>query len=177
MSNDLVTNKILLLFVLEKYEIPITKENIFQMCCIDNTWIPYLFVEQILDELINSKMIICREDRRNQDTKYYEITEDGHTCLMYFYENIFKSTREEIASYIRSQKLNYRIKQELTTKIELTQDRTYNVRCLIKQETHLLCEFKIYNVPTKKKANEIAQLWPSVAPQLYKFYVDIQTNN
>lgn len=174
-SNDNnVYNKLLFLFILEKYEMPITKENIFQICCIDNNWIPYLLIETIINELINSKMVI---KKTNKDGDYYEITEDGHQCLSYFFEKIHKSTREEVKQYIRSEKLKYKIKQELVTRIELNQEGTYNVKCLIKKETQVLCEFTICNIPSKKKASQIAQLWPDIAPQIYKVYVDIQIDN
>ena len=56
-EQDNTIEKIKLLFVLEKMEIPLTENNIIDICTSSNKWFKYLDLKEAMCELIEVKFI------------------------------------------------------------------------------------------------------------------------
>ena len=72
-------SKLKLLFVLDKMEIPLTENNIIDICTSSNNWFTYLDLKEALIELLDVKFI-CEEKIEGEETRY-TITFDGRNCL------------------------------------------------------------------------------------------------
>lgn len=166
-----IKTKLLILFILDKYEMPIPEQILIQICSQDNNWVPYFVMPQTIEELINNHMAYARNDSTIKD-RYVEITEDGKVCLSLFYSKIYKSLRDDISSYIRKNKLQYRKKQEFISNYTQNANGTYTVVCSVLNGVQTLFEFK-FIVPTKSKALSMSKKWPDKAPELYKIYSDM----
>ncbi|MBO7156404.1 MAG: DUF4364 family protein [Clostridia bacterium] len=57
MNDESTNNKLLVLFILEKFEMPISEELFLSLCSVDNNWIPYLYCKQVVNELTASGFI------------------------------------------------------------------------------------------------------------------------
>lgn len=172
MIDEDIKTKLLILFILDKYETPISQELLTQMCCIDNNWVPYFCFAHFVEELTNARFVFSKEDPNNKSDNLLSISEDGKICLSYFYNSIFKSVRDDVAEYIRNNKIKYRKKQEFMCIPEENSDGTYTVRCLVLNGESTMFEFK-FTVPTKSKAAIIANKWQEAAPEVYRTYVEM----
>ncbi len=167
-----VKNKLLILFILDKYETPICQDILMQMCCVDNNWIPYFCFGHFVEELSHAGLISCQPDKMNADDSLLAISDDGKICLSMFYSSIFKSLRDDVSDYIRENKLKYRRKQEFVCNVEANEDGTSTLHCMVLNGQVVLFELK-FVVPNEKKAESVAQKWQEAAPEVYKNYVDL----
>ena len=77
-SGETTVNKLILLFVFDKMDIPITENTIIEMCTSRNMWLTYLDCIQAITELLETQFIyesIC------DGNKYYSITPLGDQFL------------------------------------------------------------------------------------------------
>ena len=95
---DTTISKLILLYVFDQMEIPITIETLNDMCCSQNDWLTYMTLTEVLPDLVQANFVF-----RDNSTKtaYYKITSEGRDCLNYFFMKIPSSTRKEIGSYIK----------------------------------------------------------------------------
>ena len=171
-TDEDIKNKLLILFILDKYETPISQEILSQMCCIDNNWIQYFCFGTYVDELIGARFVLSEPDKNNENDRLLSISDDGKVCLSYFYSSIFKSIRDDVSEYIRQNKLKYRRKQEFLCNYEKNADGTYTVHCVVLNGQVILFELK-FVVPNVRKAESVAVKWQDAAPEVYKNYVDL----
>ena len=106
---DTTVSKLILLYVFDQMEIPITIETLNDMCCSQNDWLTYMTLTEILPELVQARFVFSNV---NAKTEYYKITQEGRDCLNYFFMKIPSSTRKEISIYIKKNRQEYKRKQE-----------------------------------------------------------------
>jgi predicted transcriptional regulator len=165
--DETTNNKLLILFVLEKLEMPISEENLLQICCIDNLWIPYMFCQQIIFELTRSGFIT-----KVNGTSLIALTNDGRTCLLHFYNDIAASVREDVAEFIKYQRISYRKKQEFVADYHKNEDESYTVILKILEVSKPLVDLK-FTVDTRNQAQQIFNDWKKKAPEVYRALFDI----
>ena len=157
------TNKLILLFVFDKMESPLSEETVLEMCSSSNSWMEYMDCKPLLSQLIDCGFIYRIND---SGTPLYAITVDGRMCLANYYVKIPTSTREEIALYIKNNRNRYRKKQECFADYYKNKDGTFTVHLKIIEPAQPLLELKCL-VPTKQIAKDIRQRWEDKADDLY----------
>ena len=164
-NDESTNNKLLLLFVLEKLEMPISEEILLQICSIDTNWVPYLYCKQVINELIKSGFVT--RVSTNANSPIVSITQDGRTCLSHFYNDIPLSKQEEVASFIKENRLNYRKKQEFVADYFRNNDGTFTVSLKILEVAQPLVDIKLV-VSNRPTATSIYNAWSSKAPEVYR---------
>ena len=167
-EQDNTIQKIKLLFVLEKLEIPLTENNIIDICTSSNNWFSYLDLKEALIELVEVGFI-CENKVQNEETRY-TITLDGRDCLSYFYFRIPKDIREKITAYVQENRMSLKRSQEYVAEYEKNErDGSYTVTLKIKEPvlTNSLLTIKL-KAPNRKAAVEATKKWPNKAPQIYE---------
>ena len=172
MIDEDIKTKLLILFILDKYETPISQELLTQMCCVDNNWVPYFCFSHFTEELIKARFVFSKPDPHNKDDNLLSISEDGKICLSYFYNSIFKSVRDDVAEYIKNNKITYRKKQEFVCIPKENPDGTYTMNCMVLNGETTMFELT-FTVPTKSKANSIVAKWQDSAPEVYRTYAEM----
>lgn len=163
-------NKLLILFVLDKLEMPISEELLLQICSIDNIWIPYLYCKQIIQELIASGFITKVQTGGNN--QLVALTTDGRTCLSHFYNDIPVSVREDVAEFIKEQRISYRKKQEFIADYFRNSDGSFTVTLKILEISQPLVDLK-FVVANRAIATSIYNSWNEKAPEVYRALYDI----
>lgn len=164
-------SKLKLLFVLDKMEIPLTENNIIDICTSSNNWFTYLDVKEAMYELLNVKFI-CEEKIDGEETRY-SITFDGRNCLSHFYYRIPQDIREKITNYAQENRMNLKRSQEYVSEYTKNTDGTYSVILKIKEPilTSSLLELKL-KAPTRQSAVEASKRWTEKAPAIYENIYD-----
>jgi len=176
LEHDNTIHKIKLLFVLEKMEIPLTENNLLDICTSSNTWFTYLDFKESLIELIQVGMI-CENQVENEEPRY-TITFDGRNCLSHFYFRIPKGMREEMTTYATTNRMNFKRSQEYVAEYSKNKDSSYSVILKIKEPalTTNLLELKL-KTPTRNSALEACKKWTDKAPKVYEYIFDNLLDN
>lgn len=155
-KGDALLNKLILLFVFDKMECPLTENTIIDMCCSSNNWISYMDCKPILNQLLEYGFIYSLA--QNGGDMLYSITPDGRVCLADFFIQIPSSIRENISRFIKANSLKYRKKQEFIADYYMNKDGTYTVHLKIVEPAHPILELKMV-VPSRLSAKNIYKNW------------------
>ena len=105
-KGDALLNKLILLFVFDKMECPLTENTIIDMCCSSNNWISYMDCKPIINQLLDNGFIYSLN--QNWGDQLYSITPNGRVCLADFFVQIPTSIRENISQFVKANSLKYR---------------------------------------------------------------------
>ena len=119
---DTTTNKLILLLIFEKMEIPLTENSIMDICTNKNTWLKYMDCKEYLAQLVDAKLLYCALSHNSQ---LYSITYEGRTCLSMFYKQIPISIREDITNFAKNNIQHIKRMQEYTSDYQKMSDGSY----------------------------------------------------
>jgi len=175
-SEEKVKNKLILLFFMEKMEIPLTKNSILDICALENDWVSYMDCVSIIMELSDTKFIYKTENMDNEEL--YSITYEGRNCLDQLYTRVPYVLREKITDYVKKNKLFVKTSQEYTTNYTKNDDGSYTVSLRIYEpmSNSPMFEIKI-KAPSRQSAIEAEQKWKKQAPTIYENVYENLVNN
>ena len=169
---DSTVSKLILLYVFDQMDIPVTDETLNEMCCSQNDWLTYMTLTQILPELIEARFIVSYNSAGND---YYKITQEGRDCLNYFFMKIPGSVRRDIGMYIKKTRQSYKRKQEYFKDYKKNADGTYTVLLKILDPNGSKLELKL-NVANRGEAVNVYKRWndsaSDVYAEIYKILID-----
>ena len=163
-KGDYALNKLILLFVFDKMEVPLSENTVLDMCCSSNNWLAYMDCQPTLHQLLDSGWIYNIGDTGEH---LYTITTDGRICLANFFINIPASTREQISLFIKNNRAKYRRKQECVADYFMNKDGTYTVYLKIIEPAQPVLELKLV-VPNRQIAKDIYKKWGEKAVDVYR---------
>ena len=168
---DNTVEKIKLLFVLERMEIPLTENNIIDICTSSNKWFKYLDLKEAMFQLIEIGFIF--ENKIVGEEARYSITTEGRECLSHFYYRIPQNTRENIIAYVQENRMSLKRSQEYVSDYKKNDDGSYYVILKIEEPalTSSLLEIKLKS-PNRKSAISTAKKWIDKAPSIYENIFD-----
>ncbi len=165
-----VQDKLVVLYVLDKMELPLAEDTILSICSTANEWIAYINCKHVLD-LLSDVGLVHRNLSNNK--VIYTITPEGRACLANFYTKIPLSRRDEITDFIRKQRIAYKKKQELFCDYYKNNDGTYTVRAKIFElgATNPMMDLSI-NVDSRASAKYLYNTWEEKAAKIYELLYD-----
>ncbi len=171
-SADEMLNKLILLFVFDSMEVPMSESVILDICTSSNNWISYIDCKTLLPELVESSFIY--EIVNDHTDPLYTITSEGRSCIGHFFQRIPQSLREIITNYVRVNRMRFKRKQEYETYYTQNLDGSVNVELKIVDPTKQVLKIEI-NVSDKQSAKSICSIWEEKAAQVYTAIFDIIT--
>lgn len=168
---DSTINKLILLFVLDKMEIPLSDNSIMDICTSRNNWLNYMDCKDILWQLLETHFVY-KTNGDNSECRY-AITLDGRDCLSHFYLRIPQSLRENITNFCKDNRMEFKRSQEYVSSYEKNPDGSHTVTLKIKEPmVNLpLLEVKL-KTPTRHSAIMACKKWNEKAPNIYEFLYD-----
>ncbi len=161
-------NKLILLFVLDKMEIPLTENSIVEICTSGpKPWVNYMEYRDMKPELIEAGFIYKTDDGLGEDR--YNITYEGRNCLSHFYTRIPLKLREEITNFTKDNKMHFKRAQEYVGDYSKNNDGSYLVTLKIRSPliNQPLLELKI-KAPSRHSAIEACKKWKEKAHLVYE---------
>lgn len=162
-KDNSMVNKLILLYFMDKMEVPLTDSIILEVCYYQNPWLEYMDCVQALNQLLETDFI---SSTVHENLKYYGITTSGRDCLSHFYSRIPSSTRQEIVDFVKANRTLYRRKQEYSTSYHMNADKTYTVQLKIVDPMKTTLDLK-FNVANKEIAKNVSAKWGDKAAQIY----------
>lgn len=160
---DLATAKLIVLFVAETMECPLTNDVLTDICD-RNKWVAYMECKQCISDLIEHSLLI---NISKNNTPLYLISKDGRECLSHFYNKIPLTTREAIKNHIKEHRQQYRKKQEYWSDYYTNADGSYTVILRINTAANPLLELKLC-VQNRSTAVWLHKTWIDKAPNVYE---------
>ncbi len=156
-------NKLILLFVFDKMESPLSERTLLDICSSSNAWINYMDCVVLIQKLLGDGFICAIP---GVEETLFTITPEGRESLANFYINIPLSLREEISRFVKNNSSKLRTRQECKADYYQNKDGTYTVFLKILAPVQPMLELK-FVVPDKKTANTIYKKWEDKASELY----------
>ncbi|HRX13732.1 MAG TPA: DUF4364 family protein [Eubacteriales bacterium] len=164
LTQDSTQNKLILLFIFDQMEMPLSESTIMDLCQNKNNWIEYVNCKLALEQLMEANFICKLKGGGNEF--FYNLTVEGRVCLAHFFVRIPSSTRDTISNYIKNSRMNYRRKQEYSSSYIKRDDGTYDVILRITDTIQPTLEIKL-NVPNRNTAKYIDKNWGEKAASVY----------
>ena len=167
-TTELAENKLLLLFVLEVLNRPISNTQLTEIV-LENNLINYFTLQQYISELDSSQFISYKDVN---EKKLLIITKKGENVLSFFKDRISPSKIAIVNSYLNA-KLDL-IKKELTVQSDYTLEKNDSFLVDLKalEDNSTLMELKI-SVPTKKQAISLCSRWQNNPSDIYTNIVNL----
>jgi len=170
---DTAQNKLLLLFVFDKMEIPLSEETLLDFCTASNKWINYMECKDAVNQLLSAGFIHKSASNSGGEV-LYAITAEGRVCLAHFFVRIPATLREEVSESIKESRMSYRRKQEYSADYIKNSDGTYEVILKILEPNSPKPAMELHiKVPNRNTAKWIYSKWEERAIPVYSAVYDM----
>ncbi len=158
-----VENKLLLLYLIDKMEVPLTQSKISQFALEEN-YINYFSLQQFLADMVEVGYL---EKSIVDNTTYYSVTDQGVVALDYFKKRIPANVRNKINKYVEINKKSVKRDYEVIANYFYEQNNNeYTVKCGIYEDETTLLEL-ILSVVSRDEAKLICKNWRKNVNDLY----------
>ena len=168
-KEQLIHDKLIMLFVIDKMEMALTEDSILDICSVKNIWIKnYMDCKAIIHDLVDHKLLY-KIGNEEEGKELYALTYQGRECLSQLYKRIPLSAREEISAYLQANRLNVKSSQEYSATYSKNEDDSYNVELKIYEPLVTSPIFTLnIKAPSRQSANEAIHKWKTNAPSIYE---------
>lgn len=168
MSEPLTLYKLIILYMLEKVDFPLTNAQISGFV-LDKGYTNYFHLQQAISELIDSSLI---ESKTLRNSSYFHITEQGAQTLSYFENQISDGIKKDISAFFNENMIQMR--DELSAVADSYKSETggYQVRCRLKKRDFPMVDLTIA-VPTKEAADALCVNWKDKSQNIYENLIEL----
>ena len=169
-KEQIILNKLIMLFVIEKMEMALTEDSILDICSVKNVWIKnYMDCKAIIHDLVEHGLLYKIGNDEQDGKELFALTYQGRECLAQLYKRIPLSMREEISAYLQANRLNVKSSQEYSSTYSKNEDGSYNVELKIYEPLATSPIFTLnIKAPSRQSANEAIHKWKTTAPSIYE---------
>ncbi len=171
-NRELAENKILLLYIIDKLNLPVTNTFITKVV-LENSYMNYFFLQQFLSEMLIDEYL---ESKTEDSRSMYIITTKGKEVLNMFTDLLPIGLKKRIASTVREIRKNYRNETMIISDYTCENENEYVVKCKIKEDDFSLIDIKV-TVGSKEEAINISNNWRAYADILYTEVLDSLIKN
>ena len=162
MSEPFTLYKLIILYMLDKVDFPLTNAQISGFI-LDKGYTTYFKLQQALSELTESGFI--REEATHSRT-FYHLTEDGEETIHFFRNKISDAIQKDIDEFLKEK--HYELKNE----VSVTSDyfpgsgAEFTVRCQVIENNQPLIDLTL-TVPSEAEAETISNNWSKKNQEIY----------
>ncbi len=162
MSETFTLYKLIILYMLEKLDFPLTNAQISEFI-LEQGYTNYFTLQQAISEMVEAGFV--REENTHNRTLYH-LTEDGAQTISFFKDNISSAIRNDIDKYMKEK--NYELKNEVSVKADYYKNtsKEWTVRCQITEQETTLLDLSL-TVPTETEAVNVVNNWNRKNQELY----------
>lgn len=164
MSEPITLYKLIVLYMLEKVDFPLTNAQISSFI-LDRGYTTYFTLQSVLSELSETGMI-RQETIRN--CSYFTLTDAGEEALHYFQNRISSDIRAEIDAYIKENRMRLRDEVSILADYYKNTADEYSVHCIVKEKYSNPIDLTI-TVPDEAQAKAACRNWKDKCQKIYEF--------
>lgn len=167
MSEPLTLYKLIILYMLEKVDFPLTNAQISGFV-LDKGYTTYFHLQQAISELIDSELI---ESKTIRNSSYFEITAQGKQTLSYFEDQISDGIKSDISAFFKENIIQMREELSAIADYYKSEIEGYHVRCRLKKNDFSVVDLTIA-VPTEEAAVAVCMNWKEKSQDIYENLIE-----
>lgn len=167
----LAENKVLILYLLEKLNKPITNDGLFKIISASNN-INYFYFEQYLSDLINDKLIAVQN---LEDATVYNITNAGKEALALTKEAIPGIVKLKADTVFKQELANFENSISISAEFIPNNEKNFTVKCKIIENNNTIFEIKTF-AGSNDRAKKIVDNWNKNAGEIYPQILNMLLN-
>lgn len=168
MPESLVLYKLIILYMLNKVDFPLTNAQISEFI-LDKEYTNYFTLQQVLSELIDTGLVNVTT---THNSSLYRITKEGLDTLDYFSSKISQPIIEDIEEYLHEKQLELKNENSILADFYKTTSKTYAVNCKIKDHKENLLDITL-SASSAKEAEAMCDNWQKHHDEIYAFLLSI----
>lgn len=170
-SGILADKKLMILYLLCKIDIPLTKTQITN-AILENNLIDFFTFQQCISELEEAGMI---KQVMNQKKQCFAITDSGNKAVEVFEQRISKNTAGIIDNYISKNKDVLKKESQVIAEYSKTGDKEYIVSLKVIEKDLVLMDLKL-SVVSAKQAKQVCEKWKNSSEKIYSQLINSLIN-
>lgn len=164
MAEPLTLYKLIILFMLEKVDFPLTNSQISEFI-LDRGYTNYFHLQQALAEMLDTNLV---ESETVRNATHFHITDNGRQTIGFFEKEISEDIKKEIVEYMKANA--YTLRNEVSTIADYYREAAdeYVVRCQVKEKHSRLIDLTL-SVPGEEEAQAICSNWREKSQDVYAY--------
>lgn len=163
-SDALTLYKLIVLFLLDKVDFPLTNAQISNFI-LEKDYTNYFNIQHSISELIEAEFIVIETVGHSS---LYQITSSGRETLSFFEHMVSPAIQEDILEYLKTNEYSLRDEASILSEYYEAKKGEYVTRLRVLEKGEPIIDLNIA-VPTKEDAETICNNWRSQSQKIYAF--------
>ncbi|MBO5113176.1 MAG: DUF4364 family protein [Lachnospiraceae bacterium] len=167
MSDPLTLYKLIILYMLNRVDFPLTKAQIGDFI-LEREYTNFLTLQQAIGELIDAGFVTAKSIRNRT---HLILTEDGKQTLSFFGNQISDSIKKDIDEYFRNHELEMRNEVSILADYYKSTSGEYEAHLIAKDKGINLIDLTM-SVPLEETAISICDNWQKKNQEIYQYLIE-----
>ena len=167
MSDPLTLYKLIILYMLNRVDFPLTKAQIGDFI-LEREYTNFLTLQQAIGELIDAGFVTAKSIRNRT---HLILTEDGKQTLSFFGNQISDSIKKDIDEYFRNHELEMRNEVSILADYYKSTSGEYEAHLIAKDKGSNLIDLTM-SVPLEETAISICDNWQKKNQEIYQYLIE-----
>ncbi len=167
MSDPLTLYKLIILYMLNRVDFPLTKAQIGDFI-LEREYTNFLTLQQAIGELIDAGFVTAKSIRNRT---HLILTEDGKQTLSFFGNQISDSIKKDIDEYFKNHELEMRNEVSILADYYKSTSGEYEAHLIAKDKGINLIDLTM-SVPLEETAISICDNWQKKNQEIYQYLIE-----
>lgn len=167
MQDPLTLYKLIILYMLNRVNFPMTKSQIGDFV-LEKEYTNFLTLQQVISELIEAKLVAAQSIRNRT---HLAITEEGRETLEFFRNRISDAIRKDIDNYFTEHEFTMRNEVSVMGDYYKSTSGEFEARLVAKDRGITLVDITL-SVPVEETAATICDNWQRNNQEVYQMLVE-----
>ena len=154
--------KLILLYLLNRVEIPLTNGQICAFVA-EEQYTDYFTVQETLADMVETKLL---EPEIVRNSTFYHLTESGKETLSYFKDEISTAIRKDIEAYLKENKMKLRNENAVLADYNNLEEGGFLVKLQIKEKESFIVDMSLI-VQEERRAIMMCDNWKKKSSEIY----------
>ena len=155
--------KLILLYLLNRVEIPLTNGQICAFVA-EEQYTDYFTVQETLADMVETKLL---EPEIVRNSTFYHLTESGKETLSYFKDEISTAIRKDIEAYLKENKMKLRNENAVLADYNNLEEGGFLVKLQIKEKESFIVDMSLI-VQEERRAIMMFENWKKKSSEIYR---------
>lgn len=164
MSDALTLYKLIILFILDKVDFPLTNAQLSNFI-LEKEYTNYFNIQQAINELEATELI---QGETIRNSSLFRITPAGTETLSFFGDEISEAIKRDILEYLK--KNRYSLREEVSTLADYYEAKKgeFIAHCYVYEKDSKIIEINL-SVPTEEEAQAVCNSWKGKSAEIYEY--------
>lgn len=167
MTDPLTLYKLIILYMLDQVDFPLTKAQIFDFI-LEKEYTNYFTLQQVTCELVDTGLV---ESKSLRNSSHLKITDEGRSTLNYFNGRISDAIKTDINNYFKDKEWELRNEVAVQSSYYKVTTGEYVAELIAKEKNVELLNLKI-SMPTEEAVSNICENWQKKNQDIYAFLME-----